>query len=229
MTLTRIGGLAALTCAATYIFGFALLVTTLAPLGFGTSAIDPAVVVAFMDTRAGLLIVWNSVIYILNALALVVLVIALSARLEGTRPGWAAVTRGLGLVWAALVLGAGMIANVAVERAAHLYPTDPGRAADLWATLHAVELGLGGGNEIAGGVWIGCVSIAGSIGHSLPKITVGLGLLTGAGGLLTLIPALGDIAGAIFGLGAIAWFIAIGLTLSINRNTASAQAPTAAK
>ena len=61
--------------------------------------------------------------------------------------------------------------------------------------------------------WVGCVSLAGWIGHSLGKVTVGLGLLTGAGGLLTLIPILGDSAGAVFGLGAIAWFIAIGLKL----------------
>jgi hypothetical protein len=110
-----------------------------------------------------------------------------------------------------------MIANVAVEQAAHLAPTDMDRAVALWETMHAVELGLGGGNEIAGGVWIGCVSIAGLIGRSLGKVTVGFGILTGLGGLLTLIPALGEIAGAVFGLSAIAWFIGIGLTLALRR------------
>lgn len=218
MKIQTIGGLAGLTCAATYMFGFALLVTLLAPLGFGTGEIDARAVVEFIDANAGLLILWNSVIYIVNALALAVLVIAIHARLRVNTPDWAAVTRAFGLIWATLVIGAGMIANVAVERAAHLAPTDFEHAVSLWETLHAVELGLGGGNEIAGGVWIGFVSIAGLIGHSLGKITVGLGLLTGAGGLLTLIPVLGDIAGAIFGLGAIAWFIAVGLTLILQRN-----------
>jgi|TARA_B100000035_G_C20994896_1_gene552004 hypothetical protein len=42
---------------------------------------------------------------------------------------------------------------------------------------------------------------------------MGLGLLTGVVGFASLIPALGDIAGAIFGLGAIAWFIAVGVSL----------------
>lgn len=53
------------------------------------------------------------------------------------------------------------------------------------------------------------------MGRSLGKITIGLGLLTGAGGLATLVPAIGDVAGAIFGLGAIAWFIALGLSMAL--------------
>jgi hypothetical protein len=122
-------------------------------------------------------------------------------------------TAALGLIWATLVLGAGMTANVAVERAAYFAMTDMETAVRLWEVLHAVELGLGGGNEIAGGVWIGLVSIAALRGDSRGKITIGLGLLTGAGGLLTLVPALGDTAGVVFGLGAIAWFIAAGFNL----------------
>jgi hypothetical protein len=146
MTIERAGGLAGLVCAATYLIGFALLVTLLAPLGFGSADIDAAGVVAFTDARPGILIAWNTAIYIVNALALAVLVVALRTRLSPVRPGLADVSLAFGLIWAALVLAAGMLANVAVERAAVLYPTDPAAAADLWATLHAVELGLGGGN-----------------------------------------------------------------------------------
>jgi hypothetical protein len=214
MTLSKIGRLAGLTCAATYLFGFAVLVTVLAPLGFGTIDIDPHAVVAVIQTNPDLLIVWNSVIYILNAFALAVLVISLHARLRHTTPDLAAVARALGLIWATLVLGAGMIGNVAVERAAYLAPTDFDAAVRLWETLHAVELGLGGGNEIAGGVWIGLVSVAGMRGRSLEKICTAIGVLTGLGGLATVIPAWGDSAGAVFGLGAIAWFIAVGFNLT---------------
>ena len=222
MPLSRLGGLAALLCAATYCVGFALLVTLLAPLGFGTQDIDTDAVVAFASARGGILIAWNSTIYILNALALVVLVVALSQRQAQATPGWAAVARGMGLVWAALVLGAGMIANVAVERAALLYPDDPAGAADLWSVLHAVELGLGGGNEIAGGVWIACVSAAGLLGGTLPRPAAAVGLLTGISGFVTIIPAAGDIAGAVFGLGAIAWFAWVGVALIADRGADSA-------
>ena len=214
MTLQKTGGLAALACAATYLFGFAFLVTVLAPLGFGSSNTDASAVVAFIDAQPGLLIVFNTVIYILNAFALAVLVVALDARLRTDTPDWAATTRALGLIWATLVLGAGMLANVTVEHAANLFPINPAQAAQDWALLQVVESGLGGGNEIAGGVWILVVSIAGIIGHSMGRITIGLGLLTGAGGLATLFPAIGDVAGAVFGLGAIAWFIAVGLSLT---------------
>jgi hypothetical protein len=213
MTFTKIGGLAAFLCAATYLFGFALLVTLLAPLGYGTGEIDVPAVIGFIETRPGILIAWNTVIYVVNALALAVLVVALHAHLSPTAPSWAAVTRAFGLIWATLVLGAGMLANVAVERVGHLAATDPAAAADLWEILHAVELGLGGGNEIAGGVWILGVSIAGLLGRSIGRVAAGLGIVTGVGGLATIIPALGDSAGAVFGLGAIAWFIAIGVAL----------------
>lgn len=193
--------------------GFALLVTVLAPLGFGSNAIDGYAVAGFIQQSPGFLILWNSVIYILNALALVVLVVALRGRLRVETPDLSAMAAALGLIWATLVLGAGMTANVAVERAAYFAMTDMETAVRLWEVLHAVELGLGGGNEIAGGVWIGLVSIAALRGDSLGKITIGLGLLTGACGLLTLVPALGDTAGVVFGLGAIAWFIAAGFNL----------------
>ncbi|MBO6790539.1 MAG: DUF4386 family protein [Dinoroseobacter sp.] len=228
MTLERTGGFASLLCAATYIFGFVFLITTLAPLGFGTQAIDAEAVVSFIQDRPGFLILWNSIIYILNALALAVLLAALYRRLGAKTPNLALVSLVLGIIWAVLVIGAGMIANVAVERVALIAPNDMERAVVLWETLHAVELGLGGGNEIAGGVWIGCVSLAALFGRSLGKITIGLGLLTSAGGLTTLIPALGDTAGVVFGLGAIVWFIAVGISLLFGPSADTAQ-PTSAK
>ena len=224
MTLQTSGGLAALVCAATYLFGFALLITLLAPLGFGSREIDAEAVVEFIKDDGGILTIWNTVIYIVNALALAVLVVAVHATLHARTPAWAEVSRALGVIWATLVIGAGMLANVAVERASYLAPIDMNRAVAFWETLHAVELGLGGGNEIAGGAWIGCVSLAAWIGRSLGKVTIGLGLVTSAGGMLTLFPFLGDVAGAVFGLGAIAWFICIALNLIMFREIDHASA-----
>ncbi|WP_341863990.1 hypothetical protein [Gymnodinialimonas sp. 57CJ19] len=208
MNLQTTGGLAALTCAGTYLSGFAFLVTLLAPLGFGTSQIDINAAVAFTAENPGLMIMFNTVIYIVNALALAVLVMALDARLRGATPNFSSLTRGFGMVWVTLVLAAGMVANVAVERVAVL---PPDAAVSLWQTLHAVELGFGGGNEIAGGVWITCICLTGWRGNGLAKPVCALGLLAGGAGIVTLIPALGDVAGAVFGLGAIAWFLAVAL------------------
>ncbi len=224
MTMQRIGGTAALICAATYIFGFTLLVTVFAGSGFGTNEIDAAGVVRFTVENQALMITWNTVIYVLNSLALAVLVVALASRLKSKSPDWGTMTLAFGLIWTTLVLGAGMIGNVTTETMAALAPNDFEKAVQTWEALHAVELGLGGGNEIAGGVWILCVSLAGLLHRAFGKIVVGLGLLTGIGGLLTIFPPLGEVAGAVFGLGAIAWFIAVGLALLFKRDELAAQA-----
>lgn len=213
MTLIKTGGFAALACALTYCIGFALLLTVLAPLGFGSGDIDANAVVDFITENPGLMIAWNTSIYIVNALALVVLVLAIHAKLSPKTPAWAEVTRGFGLIWATLVLGAGMIANVSVEEVLHLAETDPQAAAQSWALLRAVELGLGGGNEIAGGVWLASVGLAALSSHSLPRLTALLAIAVGMSGLLTVIPATGEATGAIFGLGAILWFLLAGLSL----------------
>ncbi|MEY1554703.1 hypothetical protein AB3Y40_03625 [Yoonia sp. R2331] len=224
MTMQRIGGLAALICAATYIFGFTLLVTVFSESGFGTNAIDAAGVVRFTVDNQALMITWFTVIYVLNALALAVLVVALAGRLRDKSPDWGTMTMAFGLVWTTLVLGAGMIGNVTTETMAAMAPNDFEAAVQTWEALHAVELGLGGGNEIAGGVWILFVSLAGMIHRAFGKIVIGLGLLTGIGGLLTIFPPFGEVAGAVFGLGAIAWFIAVGLALVFQRNAAAMEA-----
>ncbi|MEL6957389.1 MAG: hypothetical protein AAGL89_00390 [Pseudomonadota bacterium] len=218
MTLQRIGGLAALICAATYIFGFTMLVTVFAESGFGTNDIDAAGVVRFTVENQALMITWNTVIYVLNSLALAVLVVALSRRIKDKSPDWGTMTLAFGLIWTTLVLGAGMIGNVTTETMAALAPNDFETAVLTWEALHAVELGLGGGNEIAGGVWILCVSVAGLMYQAFGKIVIGLGLLTGIGGFLTIFPPLGEVAGAVFGLGAIAWLIAVGLALFFKRD-----------
>ena len=225
MTMQRMGGLAALVCAATYIFGFVLIMTLLADSGFGATAADSADKVRFIADNQALMITFNTVIYIVNALALGLLVVALTSRVRALSTDWGAATLAFGLVWTTLVLGAGMIGNVTTERVALLAPADFDAAVQTFEVLQAVELGLGGGNEIAGGVWILCVSFAGLLFRAFGKIVIGLGLLTGVGGLLTIIPPLGDVAGAVFGLGAIAWFIAVGLALVFTRDAVAPQAP----
>ena len=212
MKLNLIGGMAAITCAVTYLIGFAFILTILAPLGFGTNDVDPMTVVNFIAEKPGILITFNTIIYIINALALAVLVVALYHRLVHQTPQAASVTRTLGTIWATLVLGAGMLANVSVERV-HALASDPEAAAALWEILHAVELGLGGGNEIAGGVWILSASIAALKAQTFTRFTNWLGILTGFSGLVTIVPALGEITGAIFGLGGIAWFVSVGAEL----------------
>ena len=109
MTMQRIGGVAALACAATYLFGFALLVTVMAEMGFGTNEIDSANVVAATVENPALMITWNTAIYIVHSLALTLLVVALASRLKHISPEWGTTSMAFGLIWCTLVLGAGMI------------------------------------------------------------------------------------------------------------------------
>ncbi|MAY32621.1 MAG: hypothetical protein CMM86_08455 [Rhodovulum sp.] len=204
MTLSRAGGISALICALTYVIGMAVLLVILVPLGYLDTPVGELPLA--VQTVPGVMIAWNTVIYIVNALALIVLVTALSAQMRTGAPAMAAVAQGAGLIWAALVLGAGMIANVAVE----LATAHPDTAAPLWHALHAVELGLGGGNEIAGGFWITVVSLgAGHFGRGIRLV----GAFTGLSGVATIVPAVGDPAGAVFGVGAILWFFLIAARL----------------
>lgn len=212
MTLRTAGGPAAITCAATYLVGFALLVTILAHLGFGTDEIDGAAVVVFIAERPGILIAWNTAIYVVNAFALLVLVVALHRHIAPSAPDAAALVSAMGLIWTGLVLAAGMIANVAVERV-HALAAEPEAAVALWRTLHAVELGLGGGNEIAGGAWIAGISLLAARTRVFGRPLAALGAFSGAAGLVTVLPPLGETAGAVFGLGAIAWFLWVGAHL----------------
>lgn len=213
MKLGKFGGIAAIIAALTYIFGFVLMVSVLAPAGFGGDATGPEQLVGFVVQNRTLMYVWFLTIYIINAVFLLILAVALFDRLKQAAPGLAQVSLAFGTLWATLVLGAGMVANVGLGEVATLYASDPDKAIDLWNIVSTIENGLGGGNEIAGGVWIVCLGLAGLASAALPRFLNYFSLIIGVAGLATVIPGLSEIGGAIFGLGFIAWFIWVGVVL----------------
>jgi len=76
VTLQHPRGLAALICTATHLFGFALLITRFAPLGDAIMAVWARGVGTVIDALPCLPLLRHTVIYILNALALTVLFVA---------------------------------------------------------------------------------------------------------------------------------------------------------
>lgn len=212
--MKRLGALAALACGATYVFGFAVMATALSGTGYGTRAADPGAIVAFLAAHHGLMSVWTLAIYVVNGLALAALAIALGEVLHPGAPGLAPLVRGFGLLWATLVVAAGLVGNVALAEVVRLQATAPEDAARLWHILHIVETGLGGGNEIAGGVWAVLVAGAARAARLLPGPLPWFGAVVGLSGLLTLLPALSDGAGVVFGLGYIVWFFWLAAALS---------------
>jgi hypothetical protein len=205
----RLGGLAALFASGTYLVGFWLYFTVLEPAHYGSSQIDPAQHVAFLVENQSVMYGWNLIIYVANAIFLVILAIALHQRIRSGSLGLAQTATAFGLIWAGLVLASGMLANIALGTVINLYHADSALTSTVWQVLATVEDGLGGGNEIAGGLWILLVSWAAQWSKSLPTALNTLGGIIGIAGLLTIIPALGE-AASVFGLGFIVWFIWVG-------------------
>ncbi len=205
--LQKIGGVAALIAAATFVVGFGLLVTLLAP----TAAVDvdPGQSVAFLVDNQAIIYIWNIIIYVLFGIFLVVLALALYERLKAVSTAIVQTATAFGLIWAGLVIASGMVANIGTGVVVDLYGKDPAQAALVWVALDAVQNGLGGGNEIVGGVWVLLVSWAALRGGGLPKALNYLGVVIGVAGIITLVPAL-EMIGAIFGLGLIVWFVWLG-------------------
>jgi len=208
--LQKVGGVAALIEAATYVVGFALLAALLAPAGYGDG--DAVQSVAFLAGNQAIMYVWNLIIYVINGIFLVVLVIALYHRLKAGSPAMAQTATAFGLIWAALVIASGMVANIGLGTVVDLYGEDPAQAASVWLALDSVQNGLGGGNEIVGGLWVLLVSVAALRAGGLPRALNYLGAVIGVAGLLTVVPAL-EVLGAVFGLGFIVWFIWVGLVM----------------
>lgn len=211
--LKRFGAAAALLCALTYVYGFALMLTVLAPSGIGAEHPDPATTVSFFAANHGLVSSWYLAIYVVNGLALAVLAVALWDRFRPYLPGLAQVALTIGALWATLVVGAGMVANVGIAAVVELHAADPAEAARLWRVVEMVENGLGGGNEIAGGVWAVLIGVAVLKTGLMARAFGWVSLAIGTAGLSTVLPALAPVTGAVFGLGYIAWFAWAGVAL----------------
>ncbi len=210
--LQRIGGIAALIEAATFIVGFVLLVTRLEPANYGAADVDPQEHAAFLVDNQAVMYAWNLTIYVVFGIFLVVLALALQARLKNASPALVQVGTVFGLIWAGLVIASGMVANVGAGVVVDLYGRDPAQAGSVWLTLDFVVNGLGGGNEIVGGLWVLLISWAALRSARLPAPLNYLGLVAGAAGIITTIPAL-DAFGAVFGLGLIVWFVWLGIAM----------------
>lgn len=208
----RVAGLAALFNAAAFVFGFWVYFTLLGPARYGARDVEPAQHAAFLVANGDLLTVWNLVIYVGFGIALVVLSIGLWRRLAAGAPDVMALASAFGLIWAGLVIAAGMVANIGIGVIADLHRSDPAAAGALWNSYRIMVAGIGGGNEIVGGLWLALIGIAAVRARGMARWIGYAALAIGVSGMLTTIPALGEL-GSVFGLGLIVWFALVGLWL----------------
>jgi hypothetical protein len=112
------------------------------------------------------------------------------------------------------MFASGMIANIGTSAVVSMYAQNPDQAGLLWLSINSVVTGLGGGNEIVGGLWLLLISwLAFKAPGLLPKGLIYLGLLVGAAGVFQTLVSNIEALGAIFGLGLIIWFIWCGIYL----------------
>lgn len=180
---------------------------------------SPAEKMAYMASHQTQLTVINLIGYVLFGVLLAVLAVALLARLKNKTPALAQVATVFGVVWVGLVIASGMVANIGLGMVVKLQPGEPEQVRAAWLAINAVVEGMGGGNEVVGGMWVLLLSIAGLKGGALPRPLNALGLVVGVAGIATMYPA--TILMELFGAGQIVWFIWLGVTLVLSESTAT--------
>lgn len=207
--LEKWGGIGALVAAGTFVVGLAMFATVLTDF---TSATDPAEALRFLIDDRQAVYVWNLIVTVVFGVAIVPLALALGRRLDASSRPIARVATVFGVIWSGLLLATGMILNVGYGVVIDLHATDPEQAATVWSAIDSVATGLGGGNEIVGGIWVLLVSITALRTGLIGRVLGLLGVAAGIAGLVTVVPGLEPV-GAVFGLGLIVWFVGVGRAL----------------
>jgi hypothetical protein len=205
----KLGGLAALYEAAAYIAGIVFFILIVDYSGVE----EPMERVALLADHQTALYVMNLIIYVIFGVALVVLTLAVHERLQAHAPMLMKTATAFGLIWAGVVIASGMISNIGTGVVLDLYSTDPAQAATVWLAIDTVVNGIGGGVEVLGGLWVLLISWAALRTGKLARGLNYLGVVVGTAGIVTIIPALGEVGGMVFGLGQIVWFIWLGVLL----------------
>ncbi len=206
--LQKLGGISALIEAALYVTGFGLFLTVLDSSGYEGQVQQ----VAFLAANQVASYMAYLLIYVVFGVVLVVLALALHARLKNGSPAIMQTATAFGLIWAGLVIASGMIANIGNSTVVGLFSENQDQAVSLWLTIITVQEALGGGNEIVGGLWVLLLSWAALRGGSLPTVLNYLGVLVGLAGILTVVPAF-DVLMDVFGLSQIVWFAWLGIVM----------------
>lgn len=205
-TLQKFGGIAALYMAIAHLIGIVIFLVVLDYLNIT----DPAQKVALNVENQTVIFSTNLLMYVFFGFALIVLSLALYDRIKSKSPALMQVATAIGIVWAGSLIASGMAANAGLATIVALYAKDPTQAVLTFQAIEAITNGLGNANgEILGGFWTLLVSLAAMRVGDFSKGLNILGLLVGAVGIITIIPALNSLTG-VFGLGQIIWFVWLG-------------------
>lgn len=199
--------IAAYLCALSFVVGF-VMIFYIAP---GIN-LNPHQRLAFILSNGRYFQLWYSIIFVLFGVSLLVLVNGINKLISRRQTLTYYLSMMFGFVWGCYAIICGLIAILSIEYLLML-PTQ--EQSSVWFALYSIQVGLGDGVEWVGGCWLFTLSLHG-LRHKLSQPAIHYyGLIVGLMGCITLIPGFGE-AGALFGLGQIAWFAIVGAHLFEN-------------
>ena len=204
--LQKIGGICAITEALIYITAFIVYGGVLAYPTANASVVDK---LNFLSENHHILSILNLISYVLFGILLAVIVLAIHQRLKNYSAIFSKLAAVFGFIWVGLVIASGMITNIGLDSVIEIGASDPDKAMLIWSSISIISEGLGGGNEIVGGIWVLLLSVIALKGRIFSKPLIFLGYIVGVAGILTIYPL--DVFKEIFGISQIIWFIYIGI------------------
>ena len=212
-TLQKSGGVSAICEAIIYVSAFVFFG---AFWNFPTDA-DSVQKFTFLAENQVILSIVNLIMYVLFGIFLAVLVLAINERLKSNTPTLSKIASIFGVIWVGLVIASGMIANIGLSAVLELSTKDPEQAMTVWRAIYLVVEGLGGGNEVVGGLWVLLLSFAALKGDEFSKRLNYFGLFVGTVGILTVYPA--EVFTEIFGVSQIVWFLWLGIAMLASKKS----------
>jgi hypothetical protein len=206
--LQKIGGISAILEACIYIVAFIVYGGILAFPKQDASALEK---MNFLSDHYTILSTLNLLSYVVFGVLLSVLTLAIYERFKKLSPKLSKLTAVFGFTWVVLVIASGMIANIGLHKVVSLMAEDPENAAQIWSIVSIITEGLGGGNEIVGGIWVLLISYMGLNRNVFSKPLHLLGSIVGLAGVFTVYPL--EIFTEIFGITQIVWFVWIGILM----------------
>jgi hypothetical protein len=215
-SLQKAGGVSALVAAATYLFAMGLLLTVLSPMADTGLHIEQYTV--FLTANKPLVYSWHVAMYLINAVCVVILSLALYERIKSEESGLIKIATAFGLIWASFVFLSGFITIHGIDSFIKLYHKNPGQAELLKQTMETITLGIDNSDQFLGCLWVGLVSTAGFKTGRLPKWLSIFGIITGTSGIIGVIFPQIDTVSFVFGSGAVIWWLFLGMMLLKKQN-----------
>lgn len=174
-----------------------------------TEAIDKVKIIIEMKS---MMFLTNLIMYVLFGPVLILFILFLKSMLDNNGTvlvRFAAIT---GYIWAGSLTASGMIANGAIEPITRLFSDNPVQAIYLWQILDTVSMSIGNGNgEILGGLMTLGFGIAMLKDLHFSRGLGVFGIIVGAIGIISLIPALVGLA-VVFGILQLVWYVLTGFS-----------------